>query len=129
MARTEGGRSEQFKKLSETTQFANLKYNDFLSLSGRWGGGGAGQEISAVLSCQPAGRHWTTVSQSVMSGMFQVCQGTCLCAPSPEGYGKGKVLYCYGEVRIFNFSRIYWNDVDQDFRTRRILVLHDSLLD
>ena len=29
----------------------------------------------------------------------QVCQGTCLCAPSPEGYGKGKVLYCYGEVR------------------------------
>merc|ERR1711953_93582 len=36
--------------------------------------------------------------QSVMSGMFQVCQGTCLCAPSPEGYGKGKVLYCYGEV-------------------------------
>jgi len=30
--------------------------------------------------------------------MFQVCQGTCLCAPSPEGYGKGKVLYCYGEV-------------------------------
>merc|ERR1711953_1656218 len=34
----------------------------------------------------------------IMSGMFQVCQGTCLCAPSPEGYGKGKVLYCYGEV-------------------------------
>jgi len=33
-----------------------------------------------------------------MAGMFQVCQGTCLCAPSPEGYGKGKVLYCYGEV-------------------------------
>ena len=29
---------------------------------------------------------------------LQVCQGTCLCAPSPEGYGKGKVLYCYGEV-------------------------------
>merc|ERR1711953_1233187 len=36
--------------------------------------------------------------QSVMSGMFQVCQGTCLCAPSPEGYGKGKVLYCYVDV-------------------------------
>ena len=34
----------------------------------------------------------------VMAAMFQVCQGTCLCAPSPEGYGKGKVLYCYGEV-------------------------------
>ena len=34
-----------------------------------------------------------------MAGMFQVCQGTCLCAPSPEGYGKGKVLYCYGGVR------------------------------
>ena len=36
------------------------------------------------------------------AGMFQVCQGTCLCAPSPEGYGKGKVLYCYGEVRKDN---------------------------
>jgi len=33
-----------------------------------------------------------------MAAAFQVCQGTCLCAPSPEGYGKGKVLYCYGEV-------------------------------
>ena len=33
-----------------------------------------------------------------MSSPFQVCQGTCLCAPSTEGYGKGKVLYCYGEV-------------------------------
>ncbi|XP_023347353.1 uncharacterized protein LOC111716156 [Eurytemora carolleeae] len=34
-----------------------------------------------------------------MSGLFHVCQGTCLCASSSsEGYGKGKVLYCYGEV-------------------------------
>ena len=33
-----------------------------------------------------------------MTSPFQVCQGTCLCAPSTEGYGKGKVLYCYGEV-------------------------------
>jgi len=34
-----------------------------------------------------------------MSGLFHVCQGTCLCASgSGEGYGKGKVLYCYGEV-------------------------------
>jgi len=33
-----------------------------------------------------------------MAGLFQVCQGTCLCSPSSEGYGKGKVLYCYGEV-------------------------------
>ena len=46
----------------------------------------------------------------LMAAMFQVCQGTCLCAPSPEGYGKGKVLYCYGEVspniafKSFNYS-------------------------
>lgn len=33
-----------------------------------------------------------------MAVAFQVCQGTCLCAPSTEGYGRGKVLYCYGEV-------------------------------
>ena len=33
-----------------------------------------------------------------MSSPFHVCQDTCLCAPSTEGYGKGKVLYCYGEV-------------------------------
>ena len=32
---------------------------------------------------------------------LQVCQGTCLCSPSTEGYGKGKVLYCYGEVIYF----------------------------
>ena len=38
--------------------------------------------------------------QILLSSTFvvQVCQGTCLCSPSPEGYGKGKVLYCYGEV-------------------------------
>ena len=31
---------------------------------------------------------------------LKVCQGTCLCAPSTEGYGRGKVLYCYGEVGL-----------------------------
>ena len=38
---------------------------------------------------------------------LQVCQGTCLCSPSTEGYGKGKVLYCYGEV-VYFLNRISW---------------------
>ena len=37
---------------------------------------------------------------------LQVCQGTCLCSPSTEGYGKGKVLYCYGEV-VSILNRIF----------------------
>ena len=35
--------------------------------------------------------------------MFTVCQGTCFCAGGTEGFSKAKqkVLYCFGEVRIF----------------------------
>ena len=44
--------------------------------------------------------HWLVfqVYHDPNIGHLQVCQGTCLCSPSTEGYGKGKVLYCYGEV-------------------------------
>ena len=79
-----------------TAQFANVKYNDFLS-SVRRVEGSTGQHLLS-LHTGLAVRGALLSTDQVMSGMFQVCQGTCLCAPSPEGYGKGKVLYCYGEV-------------------------------
>ena len=45
-----------------------------------------------------------------MSGLFHVCQGTCLCATNPgDNYGRtghGKVLYCYGEVEMFDIENI-----------------------
>ena len=35
-----------------------------------------------------------------MSGLFHLCEGSCLCATSPTG-NTNRVLYCYGEV-LFN---------------------------
>ena len=34
--------------------------------------------------------------------MFTICQGSCFCASTGEGFGKAKqkVLYCFGEVGI-----------------------------
>jgi len=30
--------------------------------------------------------------------MLHICQGNCFCESSGSGFGKAKVLYCYGEV-------------------------------
>ena len=38
-----------------------------------------------------------------MSGLFHLCEGSCLCATSPTG-NTNRVLYCYGEVTFFFFS-------------------------
>ena len=35
-----------------------------------------------------------------LSGLFHLCEGSCLCATSPNGK-TNRVLYCYGEV-LFN---------------------------
>ena len=36
-----------------------------------------------------------------LSGLFHLCEGSCLCATSPNGK-TNRVLYCYGEV-LFNY--------------------------
>ena len=38
--------------------------------------------------------------------MFHICQGSCFCAgpKTEEGFQKGKVLYCFGEVLRFSGS-------------------------
>ena len=36
-----------------------------------------------------------------LSGLFHLCEGSCLCATSPNGK-TNRVLYCYGEV-VFNY--------------------------
>ena len=33
--------------------------------------------------------------------MFHICQGSCFCV-SGEGVAKGKVVYCFGEVRYIS---------------------------
>ena len=36
-----------------------------------------------------------------LSGLFHLCEGSCLCATSPNGK-TNRVLYCYGEV-VLNY--------------------------
>ena len=40
-----------------------------------------------------------------LSGLFHLCEGSCLCATSPNGK-TNRVLYCYGEV-VFNCLILY----------------------
>eukprot|EP00090_Calanus_glacialis_P015557 TRINITY_DN24560_c0_g1_i1.p1 TRINITY_DN24560_c0_g1~~TRINITY_DN24560_c0_g1_i1.p1 ORF type:complete len:138 (-),score=39.08 TRINITY_DN24560_c0_g1_i1:168-581(-) len=50
-----------------------------------------------------------------MSSPFQVCKGTCLCAPAPDGYGQGKVLYCFGEVVLQRANLRPGEDEKEDY--------------
>jgi hypothetical protein len=82
----------------------------------------------AILKKKMAVVHWHVVEDFVvpgggrkMAGLFHVCQGTCLCASSSgEGYGKGKVLYCYGEV-----SEIYTYVLKKGITSRTISKCHN----
>ena len=58
---------------------------------------------------------------------FHVCQATCLCAPSPQGYGQGKVLYCFGEVGFYFYLFTYSTSFGFLMNVRRLLLIHFAI--